>query len=116
MTDTHNSRDTHNLAIGILSITACILFIGFLLVTTLTSPARAIGMNDRGGDYLMLTQQLTSSAEGIVVIDAASQRMIVYSYDYSRKQLLPLSGFKFERLQKPTLSEDQEPAGGLRKP
>jgi hypothetical protein len=57
-------------------------------------------MNDRSGDYVMATQQLTSSSEGIIVIDAAAKRMIVYGFDYSRKQLVPLDGFEFSQLRK----------------
>ena len=93
--------DGKSLAIGVLSITACILFVAFLLLTMMPPAAQAIGMNDRGGDYIMLTQQLTTSSEGIVVVDAAAQRLIVYGFDYSRRQLLPLSGFELSRLQRP---------------
>jgi hypothetical protein len=93
--------DNERLAIGFLTVTAVILFVGFLLITGTPREAGAIGMNDRGGDYIMATQQLTSSNEGIVVIDAAAKRMIVYGFDYSRKQLVALDGFAMENLQKP---------------
>lgn len=96
------SLDGKSLAIAALSVTACVLFVGFLLVTTLSTPAYAIGMNDSAGDYKIATQQLTSSNEGIVVIDAAAKRLIVYSFDFNRKQLVPLSAFELSQLITPT--------------
>ena len=93
--------DGRSLAIGVLGITACILFVGFLLVTTMTTPAHAIGMNDSAGDYKIATQQLTTSNEGVVVVDAAAKRLIVYSFDYNRKQLVPLSSVELSLLQAP---------------
>ena len=44
----------------------------------------------------MLTQQISSSQEGIVVIDLVAQRMAIYGFDYSRRQLVPLSGFELK--------------------
>jgi hypothetical protein len=93
--------DGKSLAIGVLSVTAAIFVTAFLLLTTLTKPAQAIGMIDSGGDYKMLTQFISSSQEGIVVIDLAAQRMILYGFDYSRRQLMPLSGFELKDLKKP---------------
>jgi hypothetical protein len=97
--------DGKSLAIGVLSVTAAVFFTAFLLLTTLTKPAQAIGMGDSGGDYKMLTQQITSSQEGIVVIDMASGRMILYGFDFNRRQLMPLSGFELKDLRKATPAE-----------
>jgi len=72
-------------AIGVLSITACILFVGLMLITL--QPAYGIGQSDRAGDYLMLTQQLTNSQEGVVVIDAASRLMTLYAFNAANRQL-----------------------------
>jgi hypothetical protein len=104
--------DGQSLAISVLSVTACILFVGFLLVTTLAPPAQAIGMNDSAGDYKMLTQQLSSSSEALVVIDAAAQRMIVYGFDPNRRQFQAMSGFDFDRLQKRADPEAAQPPPG----
>lgn len=79
--------DGKALAIGVLSITACILFVGLLLVAAQPTPAYGIGQTDRGGDYIMVTQQLTNSQEGVVVIDAASRQMTLYALNGSTKQL-----------------------------
>jgi len=78
--------DGKALAIGFLSVTACVLFVGLLVVTSLPKPAFATGQNDRGGDYIMLTQQISNSTESIVVIDAASRRMNTYGYDAGQKK------------------------------
>ncbi|MFO0837754.1 MAG: hypothetical protein U1D55_04450 [Phycisphaerae bacterium] len=91
--------DAKTFAIGILSVTACILLVGFILATLTPSPAYAIGQSDRAGDYLMFTQQLSTSQEGVVVIDAAAQRMSLYAYDYSLRRLnLVHSNFPLDRL------------------
>jgi uncharacterized membrane protein len=82
-----NTIDSKALAIGVLSITACILFVGLLMLTMQPQPAYGIGQIDRGGDYIMLTQQLSSSQEGVVIIDAASRQMTLYALDGSNKQL-----------------------------
>ena len=79
--------DNKTLAIGVLSITACILFVGLLLVTMQPTPAYGIGQTDRGGDYIMLTQQLTNSQEGVLIIDAAARQMTLYALNGSNKQL-----------------------------
>jgi hypothetical protein len=82
-----SALDVKTFAIGVLSLTACVLFVGFILVCMTPRAALAIGQNDRGGDYIILTQKLSSSQEGIVVIDAASQQMTLYAFNYSRKEL-----------------------------
>jgi hypothetical protein len=87
MTATQTTIDGKTLAIGVLSITACILFVGLLMVTMMPASAYAIGQTDRAGDYIMLTQQLSSSQEGVVVIDAASRQMTLYALNISNKQL-----------------------------
>lgn len=77
--------DAKTFAIGFLSITACILFVGLLLVTM--QPAHAIGQLDRGGDYIMLTQQLSNSQEGVLIIDAAARQMTLYAFNGANRQL-----------------------------
>lgn len=97
--------DVQTFAIGILSVTACILLVAFLLVGE-GRPAWASGQGDRGGDYLMSTVQLSESVEGVAVIDAASKLMNVYSYDYNRKSI---------ELVSPRIRLDKLPNGGERK-
>ncbi|MGD8450702.1 MAG: hypothetical protein PVJ57_02690 [Phycisphaerae bacterium] len=100
--------DARTFAIGVLSVTACIFFVGLLLVNS-APPAQAIGMSDRSGDYVVCTQQLTTSNEGVIVLDAAAKRMIVYSYDYNRRQLKPLAGFELSQLQTAAPADNRQP-------
>jgi hypothetical protein len=109
-TPTSQNLDGKAFAIGILGVTACILFVGLLLVTQ--TPAHAFAMNDRGGDYIMLTQQLSLSTEGVVVIDAAAKRMLIYSFDYNTKTLEPLRGWNLDALPRP---REQAPPAPARK-
>lgn len=90
--------DNRSLAIGVLSITACVLLVGYVLVTLLPVPSYAIGQNDRAGDYIVATQQLTNTTEGLVVIDSATQRMIVYGYNFTTRQLVPIDFIRLDIL------------------
>ncbi len=80
-----HALDSRTFLIGILGVTACVLFVGLMLLTQ--APAYALGMNDRGGDYIMSTQQISTSQEAIVIVDAAAKQMIVYEFDYSNRRL-----------------------------
>ncbi len=101
--------DNKSLAIGVLSITACILLVGVVLIARTPPAAYAIGMNDRAGDYLMVTQQLSISQEGLVIIDAAAEQMIVYSYNINQKALVILARVPLDRLRRPVEQEPQTP-------
>lgn len=91
--------DTKTFAIGVLSVTAAVLLVGLILVTAFPQPAMAIGQSDRGGDYVMLTEQISNSVEAVVIIDAASRQMCTYTLDTSPKQLRLLQrGFPLDRL------------------
>ncbi len=95
--------DSKTFAIGVLSITACVLFVGLLMATGQPAPAYGIGQTDRAGDYLMVTQQLTNSQEGVVIFDAASRQMTLYALNGSNKQLQVLH---------PNIPLDQLPGSG----
>jgi hypothetical protein len=87
MTNVEATIDAKAFAIGVLSITACVLFVGLLMVAGQPAPAYGIGQTDRGGDYIMLTQQLSNSQEGVLILDAASRQMTLYALNGSTKQL-----------------------------
>lgn len=102
--------DPRTFAVGVLTITAAVLLVGWLMISA-PRAAYAIGMLDRGGDYIMVTQQISNSEEVVVVIDAASDRMNVYLLDAnSRKLALIQSNFPLDRL--PTGKRDNPPRGG----
>ena len=77
--------DNKTFAIGVLSITACIMFVGLMIIGT--QPATAIGQLDRGGDYILVTQQLSNSQEGCLIIDAAARQMTLYCFNGANRQL-----------------------------
>lgn len=115
-----NSNATHPVdskafAIGVLSVTATILLVGFVLVTAFPRPAMATGQSDRSGDYIMLTQQISNSVESVIVIDAGSKRMCMYTLDLGDKQLkLMQRDFPLDRL--PGSQQEKQQGGAGRKP
>lgn len=82
-------RDNQNLAIGVLTIMAAVLFVGTVFSTAGgRSEAMAFGQLDRGGDYILLTGQFTENRELLYVTDAAARRLNVYSYETSTRQFV----------------------------
>lgn len=98
--------DTRTFGIGVLSVTACILLVGLILVLAHgPQPAYAVGTSDRGGDYIMITQQISNSREAVAVIDAAAQRMILYAFDYNNKRLEIIQQVPLDQLPRPRMPE-----------
>jgi len=86
--------DSRNLALAVLTVTAAILFVGLVVVSTLSpQQAMAVGQMDRAGDYVVATGQLQDSTEVVYVTDAAEERLNVYVYDITRRQLQVLDSF-----------------------
>jgi len=98
--------DAKLLGIGVLSVTACVLLVGLILVLIQPTPAQANGENDRAGDYIMATQQLSTSTDAIVVIDAAARQMIFYGFDYNDRTLQILQRVNLASMPKPRPPED----------
>ena len=74
--------DTRNFTIGVLGVTATILFVGLVILQTATAPiAMAGGQTDRGGDYIMVTGQLDGAAELLYVLDTQVPSLAAYRYD-----------------------------------
>lgn len=93
--------DVRALAISTLTVTASVLLVGLVLLLSTPRAAQAIGMNDRGGDFIMSTMQISNSREAVVVIDAASQRMALYTFN------LPTGSF--DLLERGSLTKLPEP-------
>jgi hypothetical protein len=71
-----------DLAIGVLSVTAVILFAALVIVQTLAPQAAvAYAQTGNSGDFLVTTTQLDDTAELIVVVEAAVQRMNIYGFN-----------------------------------
>ena len=79
-----NSKD---LTIAALSTTAVILLVGLLLVQSQPTPVYASGMGDSGGDYIVLSGELSDQQEILYVIDTAQNRMLTYRYDVNAAQV-----------------------------
>ena len=76
--------DAKNFSIGVLSVTASILFVGLVIVHTSTSPALGEGQNARGGDYIVATGALDRAVELVYVLDAGGPSMALYHFDVNR--------------------------------
>ena len=87
--------NTKDLAIGTLSVTAVILFVGLVITQMSPPPALAVGQIDRGGDYTMLTGQVTADEEVLYVLDSAIPRLTVYAFNISMGRLVPQDQFHF---------------------
>lgn len=70
-------------AIGILSLTAVILFVANLLVPQRATAA--FSMKDR--DYSAVTAAIQANDEGIYILDNRTGMMALFSYDPNRKGL-----------------------------
>jgi hypothetical protein len=82
-------RENQNLTIGILSITATVLLVAVIFVTTGSpNPAMAIGQTDKGGDYIVVTGQYTPNFEQVYITDAAARKLNAYSYDQTRREIV----------------------------
>ncbi len=102
------------LAISTLSVTACILFVGLMLV--LMRPAQAEGQSDKGGDYKMLTCRVTNNVELLVVTDSAAKKTVFYEFDVANKQLRMVSGIPLDQLPKPPAEQPDGQGANRRRP
>jgi hypothetical protein len=80
--------DSKNFAIGVLSITAVILFVGLLIVHTTPRPALAEGMTIVNGEYAIAVGSVTRNDEDLVyVIDAPAEQLRAYRFNAGAKQI-----------------------------
>ncbi|UCD28835.1 MAG: hypothetical protein JSV03_17455 [Planctomycetota bacterium] len=74
--------DGKNFAIGILSVTAVILFSAWLIVNMLLpNQALAFAQNTTGGNYVVTTSQLDDHTELLFIMHTPSERMNAYRFD-----------------------------------
>jgi hypothetical protein len=108
--------DGKNLAIGILSTTAVILLVGLVLIQSRPEPAFASGVGVEGGDYVMAVGRIDDRTEALYLIDAPTNRMIAYVYDFKTRQLLPLDRIDLGQLRQTVLGGGtQQPGTGQRR-
>lgn len=104
--------DSRNFAIGVLSTSATILLVGVILVHSRSNEALGGGMTSSGGGYIVTVGNLTQHDEELVyVIDASTDKMIVYRFDASRRQIELVQGIDFAELKPASVPADtQQPA------
>ncbi|MCB9851061.1 MAG: hypothetical protein H6817_10210 [Phycisphaerales bacterium] len=73
--------NSKNLAIGVLSITAVILFVGIILVNVQPNAAVASNVSSYGGDFTITVGRVTRDTEILYVLDNTTQRLLAYGID-----------------------------------
>ena len=92
--------DRNDLAIGVLSVTAVVLFVSLILVQATTTPALAGGMTAQGGGFVMTVGALTIGDEEIVyLVDTSSNKMVTYRFDPASRQIAVLQGVDLATIQ-----------------
>lgn len=89
--------DNRSLSIGVLCITACVLFVGLLLTPAQERVAYAEGQSVRSGDFHMTTFRTAENREAIAVTDAAARMVIIYGWDGADRELVLLSRYDLSR-------------------
>jgi len=112
----HDSKglDPRTYAIGVLTITAVVLFVGFLLV--IQQPAQALSSMDHAADYKLLTQHISSTKELLIVVDSAAKQALIYDFDYSTKRLEIAADIPLDLMPKPAPPDQERERSGRRKP
>jgi hypothetical protein len=73
--------NSKNFAIGMLSVTAVVLFVGLVIVQHVSPPpAYASGQGGITGDYVVSTARLDSTTEVLFVADTVAQEMNMYAF------------------------------------
>jgi hypothetical protein len=82
------SNDKKTFAIGVLSVSAVVLLLGNYFAPSSTQATTTI--KDR--DFSMVTANTQTGGDSLYVLDNRSGRVAVYSYDPSRKAIIPRAG------------------------
>ena len=84
--------DTKNLAIGVLAVTAAVLFVGLVLVTVSPQQALASEVSSVGGDFTVTVGNLTRDTELLYITDNRTERLLVYGIDRRTGAISVLDG------------------------
>jgi hypothetical protein len=103
--------DRKDFAIGILSTTTVVFFVGLLILQTRTRPAHGAAMTTSGGGYIMTVGKAAANvAEDLVyVVDTSSERMISYRFDPFRREIRIVQGIDLAELRKPPATPARSP-------
>lgn len=100
--------DSKTFAVGVLSITAVILLAALVMIHAFPAPVIASGgMTVSAGEYVVTVGKDAGDQEFIYIIDSVSDRLIVYRFDNSRKQIVLAQGIELAELRGP----DKTPRG-----
>lgn len=92
--------DRKDFAIGMLSTTAVILFVGLMILQSRPQPALAGGMSIAGGGYMMTVGAITQHNEDLVyVFHPASERFASYRFDFTQRQIRLVQGVDLSEVQ-----------------
>jgi len=110
--------NSKNFAIGVLSTTATILLVGLILLHSRSNDALANGMTTSGGGYVVTVGNLTWNDEQVVyVVDASTDKMVVYRFNGGRHEIELLQGIDFAELKRAAAPADsQQPKPRTRQP
>jgi hypothetical protein len=105
--------DTRNFAIGVLSITAMILFVGLLVMHAQAPAAHASGMtaSDRGGNYSFTVGRINPNEEWLYVIDSRRARLVVYRYNGMQRQIDLVTGLDLNEMRSAVNEGSQQAPG-----
>lgn len=101
--------DQRNLAIGVLSITASILFVGLLILTTQPERALAAGMTISRDDYVLTVGQLTTNEEMLYLIDSPQETLVTYSFDGNQRTIELVESINLKDMREATKPQQQAP-------
>lgn len=111
--------NSQNFVIGVLSTTSAIFLAALLIISSRSQPVMASGMTTQGGRYGMTVGSAPSGDEEFIyVIDSATERLVVYRFDTTRKQIQLAQGFDFRnlRVSKDNLGKPATRRTGNRRP
>ncbi|RME40955.1 MAG: hypothetical protein D6788_02260 [Planctomycetota bacterium] len=88
--------DRTDFGLGVLSITAVVLFVAWILPAGRPTPALADGMTTSGGDYVVSVGAVdVADEEYVYVMDVPTERIIAYRFDLRRKAIDLVQGIDF---------------------
>jgi len=107
--------DSKNFAIGILSTTAVILFVGLMLTHGRPTPALAGSMTTTSGEYILTVGTVSIDDEEVVyVINAPDQKMIAYRFDIGTGKIEVVEGINLEEMAKSAAAGPAQPSSGTK--
>jgi hypothetical protein len=107
--------DRRDLAIGVLAITAVVLFVALFLTERGSGTAFADGMSVSGGDYVFAVGGAVLADEDFAyIVDVPMERIIAYRFDAARQQIEVVQGIELAELRKDPSGLD--PSGTTQQP